>query len=182
VDDYRRILNLVASRLDEAKVPYMVSGSTALGFYGRPRMTRDVDIVIELDAEGIARLEGLFSGDFMVDVEAMEDAVRRRSLFNFVHYETVVKVDFIVRKNAPYRRAEFARRRAFNQDQQVIWVVAPEDLVLSKLHWARESRSEMQLGDVRNLLGLVMELDEDYLEHWASELGVTELLAEVRTT
>ena len=59
-------------------------------------------------------------------------------------------------------------------------IVTAEDLVLSKLVWAAESRSEIQLQDVRNLMTAVATLDWTYLEHWAAELTVAELLCEVR--
>ena len=42
------VLKLVASRLNAAGIPYMVSGSMALNFYATPRMTRDIDIVVEI--------------------------------------------------------------------------------------------------------------------------------------
>jgi len=58
--------------------------------------------------------------------------------------------------------------------------VAAEDLLLSKLYWAKDSRSELQLGDVRNLIACVPDLDWSYIDHWAAHLSVTTLLAEVR--
>ena len=75
----------------------------------------------------------------------------------------MVKVDFIVRKDTDYRRAEFTRRRPASVEGRGFFIVAPEDLIISKLDWARESRSEVQLGDVRNLLAAVRDLDAAYL-------------------
>jgi hypothetical protein len=180
MQDEIAVLQLVAERLDSAGIGYMVSGSVAMSFYGRPRMTRDVDIVVELSQGDVPRLVALFGTDFSCDEEEMRDAIRRRSLFNLIHFERVVKVDFIVRKESEYRRTEFSRRRRMALDGRAVWVVAPEDLVLSKLAWAKSSHSEMQLGDVRNVLQSVAELDWPYLEHWAHELQVEELLREVR--
>jgi hypothetical protein len=85
----------------------------------------------------------------------------------------------VVRKETPYRRSEFARRkRAFLEGQEVYFVAA-EDLILSKLVWAKDSRSEMQLNDVRNLLQYVKGLDRRYLGRWAKALGVAPLYREV---
>ena len=180
VDDYRQVLLLVAQRLEQSQISYMVSGSTALGFYGRPRMTRDIDIVLEMTVADTDRIDSLFRDEFSVDVEEVRDAARRRAMFNLIHFETVVKIDFIVRKDTPYRREEFSRRRQFDLDGQWIWVVAPEDLILSKLHWAKDSHSEMQLKDVRTILSITGEVDGAYLDRWALELGVVDLLNEVR--
>ncbi len=82
----------------------------------------------------------------------MRDAVAGRGTFNLIHTDLVVKVDFLVRKDSEYRREEFRRRRRMSVDDLQLFVVAPEDLIISKLEWARDTRSEVQLGDVRNLL------------------------------
>ena len=180
MDDYLRVLLLVGKRLEEAGIPYMLSGSTALNFYARPRMTRDLDIVIELKTTDVERMVSLFQEDFSIDEEEIREALARQSLFNLIHYDTVVKVDCIVRKRAAYRQEEFRRRRALELEGQRIWVVSPEDLVLSKLHWARDSLSELQLLDVRNLLEALPALDWAYVEHWARELGIAPLLEKVK--
>src|ERR687891_933596 len=73
-------------------------------------------------------------------------------MFNLIQNEYVVKIDFIVRKDSPYRLREFARRKRVVVDDRNLYLVAPEDLILSKLEWAKDSRSEMQLSDVRHLL------------------------------
>ena len=97
-----------------------------------------------------------------------------------IHNALVVKVDCVVRKETEYRREEFARRRAVSVAGQWIFIVSPEDLILSKLDWAKESRSQMQLDDVRNLLRSVQGLDTEYLNRWADRLGLIELYQEVR--
>ncbi len=101
-------------------------------------------------------------------------------MFNMIHNALVVKVDCVVRKETEYRREEFARRRAVSVAGQMVFIVSPEDLILSKLDWAKESRSQMQLDDVRNLLRSVQGLDTEYLNRWADRLGLTALYQEVR--
>jgi hypothetical protein len=91
----------------------------------------------------------------------------------------MIKVDLIVRKNSDYRKEEFARRRTVKVDDHSFHIVAPEDLILSKLDWAKDSHSEIQLGDVRNLLAAVPQLDHDYLAGWVDRLGLRELYQEV---
>ncbi len=71
--DLLDVLRIVTSRLDLAGVPYMVSGSLALGYYAQPRMTRDIDVVVELDHKGIPKVIDAFAADFYCD----EDTVRR---------------------------------------------------------------------------------------------------------
>ncbi len=99
-----------------------------------------------------------------------------------IHTPTVIKVDCIVRKDSRYRRTEFARRRTITVEGRAVDLVAPEDLILSKLAWAKPSHSEIQLRDVRNLIACVETLDWSYIARWAvdPELDVRDLLAEVR--
>jgi len=42
------LLHRVCTSLDDNNIPYMISGSIALNVYTIPRMTRDIDIVVEL--------------------------------------------------------------------------------------------------------------------------------------
>lgn len=170
--DLLDVLRIVTSRLELAGVPYMVSGSLALGYYAQPRMTRDIDVVVELEHEGIQRLVAAFAADFYCDEDAVKRAVATRRLVNLVHLESAYKVDLIVRKDSEYRQVEFQRRRRLFLGGVDIWLVAPEDLLLSKLVWARESGSELQLRDAATLVASVPDLDWPYMSRWASTLGV----------
>ncbi len=164
------VLNDVARRLDGAAIPYMLTGSLAMNYYAQPRMTRDIDLVIAVQLGEVDALAAAFEHGYYISKEAAEDAVRRASLFNVIHNESVVKVDLVVRKPDPYRLMEFSRRRSVQVAGFQVWIVSREDLILSKLVWARPTQSELQLRDVRNLLTSAVE--EDYLKHWAGELGV----------
>jgi hypothetical protein len=101
-------------------------------------------------------------------------------MFNLIQQQHVVKIDFVVRKDSPYRRREFARRKRAMLEDQEVYFVAAEDLILSKRAWAKDSRSEMQLNDVLNLLQYVKGLNRSYLSRWAKALGVASLYREVR--
>src|SRR5690242_18304044 len=90
VTDEILVLKLIAERLDSAGIPYMVSGSVAMSFYANPRMTRDVDIVVELRPADVPRLKALFDADFALDEDEAKDAIARRSLFNVIHQELVI--------------------------------------------------------------------------------------------
>jgi hypothetical protein len=173
------VLKDIVSRLGEAGIPYMVSGSTALNYYALPRMTRDIDLVVELQRSSLSKLEGILGQDYYFSPEAATAALARRTMFNLIHQGFMVKVDCIIRKDTEYRKREFSRRREVEVLGVSFYIAAPEDLALSKLDWARDSRSELQLADVRNLLDAVPDLDRRYLAAWATKLGLSDLLAEV---
>lgn len=155
----------------------MVTGSVAMNYYAQPRMTRDIDVVMDLRASDAEKLMKLFSHDYYIDREAVLSAIRQQTLFNLIHHDSVIKVDAIVRKADPYRQEEFTRKRRVTIGDFQTWIVSLEDLILSKLHWAKDSRSELQLRDVRNLLRL--DCDHNYLRSRAQILGVQELLEEI---
>jgi hypothetical protein len=173
------VLGDIARRLAAAGIPYMVTGSMAANFYAVPRMTRDIDVVIELSVRDVDRLVRLFESDFYVDRDMIQTAVRGQGMFNLIHTRLLVKVDFVVRKDSPYRIEEFSRRRRVSLKGDEVFLVAPEDLILSKLDWAKDTRSEVQLADVRGLLANVEGLDREYLARWANRLGIDELYREV---
>ncbi|OIO10539.1 MAG: hypothetical protein AUJ52_03935 [Elusimicrobia bacterium CG1_02_63_36] len=170
------VLKTVAQRLSQAGVPYMVSGSVAMNFYAQPRMTRDIDIIVELTPDAARRLPGLFAPDFYIDPDDVNEAARQRGMFNIIHNTSIVKVDFIVRKEDPYRKMEFDRRKTMPVEGSPISIVSPEDLLLSKLRWALDGDSGMQLKDARNIVLSRQDLDWGYLKRWAGELGVKDLL------
>ena len=171
------LLKLVGTRLEGAGLRYMVSGSVAMNYYAQPRMTRDIDVVVELEPDDVATIASALGEDFYFDEDTIRDAIERRSMFNAIHIEKVLKIDFIVRKDEPFRIEELHRRRKAVFEGTSLWIVSPEDLVLSKLVWAKASDSEMQLRDVANILASVPGIDRVYLEKWAATLTVADLLA-----
>jgi hypothetical protein len=177
--DELSVLKLVAARLEAAGLAYMVTGSVALSLYAEPRMTRAVDLVLELQPSDTGRLAIVFATEFDVDADRIREAIAQRSTFNAIHTTAVVKLDIIVRKAGAYREEEFRRRRLGTIEGAEIWVVSPEDLLLSKLDWARESRSEVQFRDVRRLIAAQSALNWTYIRDWAGRLNLLHLLHEV---
>jgi hypothetical protein len=171
------LLKLVTGHLNDAGIDYMLSGSVALTFYGKPRMTRDIDIVIMLPPQSVDYFVKLFEPDFYIDRDMVVDAIRNQSMFNVIHLETVIKVDFIIRKNQKYRIHEFNKRKKIKLEDQEISVVSLEDLIISKLYWAKDSFSEMQIKDIVSLIEL--DFDMDYVENWCSRLGLEGILRRV---
>ncbi|MEX0958973.1 MAG: nucleotidyl transferase AbiEii/AbiGii toxin family protein [Burkholderiales bacterium] len=168
------VLKDVCARLENAEIPYMLTGSMAMNYYAQPRMTRDIDIVVELEASSAAKLVSSFEPDYFVQAESVHGAIREQGMFNLLHLDSVVKVDLVVRKRTPYRLTEFARRVRVALPGFTAWLVTREDLILSKLVWASDSESEQQLRDVKNLLSA--DADAAYLRQWAPQLNVSTML------
>jgi hypothetical protein len=170
------IIRDISEKFSRAGVRFMLTGSIAMNYYAQPRMTRDIDVVIDINTETATAVLALFAEDYYVDAEAIGSAIAHESLFNLIHQETVIKVDCIVRKRSEYRRCEFDRRGQVTIQDFPTWIVSKEDLIISKLYWAKDSHPEFQLRDVRNLLQT--DYDAEYINRWTRELGLDGLLKE----
>ena len=170
------IVRDVSRRLEQGGLAYMLTGSMAMNYYAQPRMTRDIDIVVALTPPDTDTIVRLFTPDYYVSRDAVSSSIAHESLFNLIHQESVIKVDCIVRKSTPYRRAEFERRQRITIEDFSTWIVSKEDLIISKLWWARDSHSELQLRDVKNLAGTGC--DAGYIARWTQELGLHNLWAQ----
>ena len=175
------VLKIVVARLEAAGIQYMVTGSIAANFYTIPRMTRDIDIVIAFEEKNLETFFTLFSKDFYVDLETVKNAVMRGEMFNVIHREGIVKVDFIVKKKEEYRKVEFERRKRMQFEGIPLDVVSPEDLIISKLYWAKDSFSEIQIKDVKNLMKTNTGLDLEYIQLWVGRLQLQDIYQRVKS-
>jgi hypothetical protein len=179
VNEQLQFTKLIATRLDSARIPYMMTGSTAMAVYAVSRMKRDVDLVIECVPADSDRVADLFEKDCEADRNAIRAAAESRAAFSITHTQWMVKADFTVRKNEPYRKVEFGRRRRAEVDGVLMSIVAPEDLILSKLIWSKTGASALLLADAQAIGEAEQDLEWSYIETWASKLGVEGLLRRI---
>jgi hypothetical protein len=167
-------------RLDRAGIGYMLTGSLASTYYGEPRATRDLDLVIDPGPEALDRLvEGLTADGFYVDSDAARAALRDRTQFNAIG-DAAAKIDFIIRKDRPFSVEEFRRRRRVELLGTSGFIATVEDLIVAKLEWAAATGSERQLRDIGGMLAVAGNtIDEAYLNRWIAELGLTDAWANV---
>ncbi len=174
--DPRTLLVNIAQIFEQLKLPYLVTGGMAVLIWGRPRFTADIDIVIELnpsDVGGLTKaLKDLNKAGY-IDEDIAEEVVRRGGEFNFIDGVTGVKVDFWIFDKGNFDLSRLKRRVAKEILGQKIYFTSPEDLILSKLKWFKESHSNRHLEDAESVLKISgAELDMKYLNEWAEEIGV----------
>jgi hypothetical protein len=170
-------LKLLLSKLDECGIPYMIAGSFASNIHGLPRATQDADVVIDAEKNNLEQFLRSLGSAFYLSPEAALDALVREQMFNVIHLETGFKVDLIIRKSRLFSKTEFSRRQPAFYLGENRWFATAEDTILSKLEWSKRAASERQFNDALNVAKLQREnLDRDYLERWARELAIPELL------
>lgn len=177
-----RITLLVTQTLEQLRIAYAVGGSLASSIHGVMRSTLDVDIVADLSLSHIQPLVAALSKEFYTDEEMIRDAIERKSSFNLIHFDTAFKVDIFVRKLRAYDQIQLKRRRTVviaTDPEQTVYVVSPEDIILAKLEWYRLG-GEVSDRQWRDILGVLKtlegELDMNYLQQWADEIEVVDLL------
>lgn len=173
-------LRIVVDALEAAVAQYVVVGSTAAASWGVLRATRDVDLVAVVDAAASDRLlRALDRADLYVPRDDVIQAVRDGGAFNILHPRSGGKVDVFVKlPDDAFTRSRIDRRVRADVLGVPVWIATAEDVILAKLRWRLESRSEVQWRDCVEIAA-TQSLDREYLWSWAESLGVSDDLAEL---
>ncbi len=172
----------IAAVFNSLDIPYLVGGSVASTLMGEPRATEDVDVVADLEIGKLIPLLQALQPRFYVSEDAVRDAIRFKRSFNLIDNDSLGKIDVFVLKDNAFPQIEFQRRRSQlvrqNPDQMLV-LPTPEDIILQKLVWYRMTKNESQ-RQWRDVLGVLKiqgdRLDFGYLQKWAGELSLSDLL------
>lgn len=177
------LLRFCTKVLEQLGLRYFVTGSVATIFYGEPRFTNDIDIVVDLPPDRISELCGAFpSSDFYVSEESVRSAVSRKGQFNVIHPASGLKADIMVPSEDAFNRSRFSRvRRLRPAPEYDVFFASPEDVILKKLEYYLEGRSEKHLRDIAGVLKISgPQIDFTYIDEWAGLLGLSEIWRKVR--
>jgi hypothetical protein len=175
------LLEQIVASLDASGIPHMLVGSFASTSYSSPRSTQDIDVVIDPSAAALARFIALLDPNRYYVDSTTQEALAARDQFNVVDVTTGWKVDLVIRKDRPFSRSEFDRRVRTVVLGVDLYVATAEDTVLAKLEWAAMGGSDRQVADAAAVLAVQGDrIDHEYLDRWASELGVVDLLERAR--
>jgi len=176
------VLQRVISKLEEMRIPYMVSGSAASSFHAFVRTTQDGDMVVALGPDQVEKFASAFAPEFYLDRTSIRRALEMGGSFNLIHLESSLKIDFFSLRKRSFSQQEFSRRqpRLLLKDSIApVYVATAEDTILAKLEWFRAGGevSENQWKDVLGIFKVQADnLDMAYLNQWARELHLQDLL------
>ena len=166
----------VIDALEAANIEYMVVGSVASIIYGEPRMTQDMDIVINITPQDAHKIESSFPIEeyYCPPLEVIKAELTQRGQFNLLHHKSGLKIDVMIRKNTPHSIEEFKRKHkvSFIQDFEV-YLATAEDVIIKKLVFYREGNSAKHITDIRGILSET-QIDHDYLNKWITELKLAD--------
>ncbi len=172
--DPSAIASLMARILTTANIPYYITGGVAAIAHGEPRATIDLDIVISIDLQDISILAAnLESQGFYV--AGLSDVVSGNlRCLNITHLESIENVDLMISGREEYDLVKLERRQLYTlPDGAEVSIATPEDTIVSKLIWRRESQSDKQWRDILGILKVQQErLDFDYIQAWVAKFGI----------
>ncbi len=166
--EQEKLLADIAAILHRLEIPYLITGGVAVVVWGRPRFT--ADIVIELAPQKLGRLAHALrkvGKDVYLDERAIQRALKKQGEFNFIHPSSGLKVDFWILTRSAFDRERMRRRVRRRFVGSNIYLSSPEDLILMKLLWYKETESTRQLEDVESIMQIQKKLDWRYLRKWS---------------
>lgn len=177
MENQHSFLKRIIEKLTKAGIPYMLSGSIGSSFHGKPRSTHDIDIVIDADKGKLIDFVKSFGEGYYVSEQAAKEAFLNCSMFNIIDFASGYKADLIIKKKRAFSIGEFKRKKSVNILGEEVYIVSPEDSILSKLEWSKEGESERQFNDAVGVAAVQWDsLDIDYLKKCAEELEIKDLL------
>lgn len=142
--------------LSRSNIPYMVTGSVASMIYGEPRVTHDIDLVVELQIKDVSGLKALFGQEqfYCPPEEAIKTEISRAAdgHFNIIHHASGFKADIYPAGKDELHKWAMARRQKINVDDCDIWIAPPEYVIIRKLEYYKEGGSVKHLSDIKRLL------------------------------
>jgi hypothetical protein len=162
------LLRFLVDTLDGLGLGYMIVGSHASIYYGEPRFTQDVDVVVELTPPALPGFLARFPrSEFYISEDAAREALARRGQFNIIHGISGVEIDVFIGKDTEYDRLRFQRRQRLPLvPGREAYFARAEDVILYDRH----------LRDIAGILAVSGSgLDLEYVSQWARRLGIGEL-------
>ena len=179
--ELKKFIKNLAAKLQAAGIDYCITGGYAVSVWGSPRSTLDIDLITGLNPEQIPILiKAVAPGKgAYLDEEDIKEAVTSGGEFNYIPAESGLKVDFwVIKKENATGTLELKRKRKEVFEGQEIFFISPEDLILSKLRWARMSESTRHAEDIRSVLAVSGKtMDMVYLKREAAAQGLTKDLS-----
>lgn len=169
------VFKRIIDSLNNNHIPYMLTGGLAVTVWGRARSTLDIDIVLDIKRDDIEKLLKAFQKDFLIDGEMVKMAIDKKVSFNAIDRETNTTIDCYLVGNNEYEEGRFQRKIVRNMLSLKVNVISPEDLILIKLQWYKNSGSTRHLEDAESILKIT-EVDLEYIKEWAEKQETTEIL------
>lgn len=179
------LFTLFTLKLNELKINYFITGSVASIIYGEPRLTHDIDIVLEIKIKDVDNFITAFSKEefYIPPVEVIKNEINRtqRGHFNIIHFKSGFKADVYLTGNDEFLDWGLQNKKEISYANSVLYVAPPEYVIIKKMEFYKEGHSDKHLADIKSMLVNSKEIiDNVTVEKYARRFGLTDLWGEVR--
>jgi len=146
----------------------MIIGGQAVLVYGRPRLTRDIDITLGIDTDKFALIERVCKKLKLGTLaENPQDFARDTKVLPTEQPDSKVRVDFIF-SFTPYEAQAIKKAKQVLIDDYTVKFASCEDVIIHKMVAGRAIDEE----DVKSILAKNRDIiDFVYIDKWLSEFG-----------
>jgi hypothetical protein len=172
--DPSAIASLMAQILTTANIPYYITCGVAAIAHGEPRSTIDLDIVISIDLQDLSILAATLESQGFY-IAGLNDVISGNlRCLNITHLESIENVDLMISGREEYDLVKLERRQLYTLPNGAeVAIASPEDTIVSKLIWRRESQSDKQWRDILGILKVQQErLDFAYIQAWVTKFEI----------
>lgn len=172
-------------RLNKTNIAYMTTGSVASIIYGEPRLTHDIDLVLQLYTSDIPQLLSVFDQKefYCPQKEFIEREVERKcgGHFNIIHHETGFKADIYPAGEDELHIWAMNRKKKIKIENCDLWLAPPEYVILRKLEFFKLGGSSKHISDIKKMLEISSDnINLEELKEKIIENGLTEQWGKVK--
>ncbi len=178
-ETFRDTLAKLVPILEQLGVRFHLTGGVATIAYGEPRMTQDIDVVVDprpLSTHLERFLSAVEKAGFLFDADTTRRAIAEGGLFQMLDLAESLKVDLYPREMIPGELDRSVWEEVFAGFR--LPIACRADAALSKLVWVSKG-SHKSRGDLRQIVRKAGRDERETVERWATQHGLSPLLAEV---
>jgi hypothetical protein len=173
----------VIAALDDCAIPYILVGSYSSNVYGIPRSTQDADFVIELGEASIGSLARRLEPLIRIDPQMSFETVTMTRRYVAEAVGTSFKIELFLLGDDQFEQERFRRRVLVSTLDRHVWLPTPEDVIVTKLHWALLANRSKDRDDARDVIAVQSDqVDWGYVHAWCEQHGTRALLDEIRAS
>lgn len=173
----------VINILNKNNIEYMLTGSFVSSLQGEPRLTHDIDLIVNIEQIEANKILRAFSKDiFYFDEENVVNAIKDKTQFNIIAVDGSGKIDFWLLTDSDFDKSRFSRRIKEEFYGKDVFVSTPEDTIIEKLYWSKLSgNSQKQFIDALRVFEIQHDiLNMEYIKYWVEKLLLNDIFIKLK--
>ena len=176
IQDIYETLRRIDGVLEKADFPYQYTGGIVVTYYGQPRLTQDVDVVVGVAESEVADFLETIGESYQFDLELVQESSRSHQMFQVLDLITYYKIDFHLGEKVPGSFSRTTMATLFGEKEFPI--VSKEDAIVSKVLWASKGSTKSRM-DIAMMLAEATPFSIDLVEKLCTQLGIHQVFEQI---